>query len=95
MDANIVDKISHLLNEEKWTRAAIGSFSVSNFEELDSIIKEIADYEGYPIIDLYYKSGVNDANLPTLCYDQYLHPNERGMQLIANMIYPEMEKLVR
>ena len=45
MDANIVDKISHLLNEEKWTRAAIGSYSVSNFEELDSIIKEIADDE--------------------------------------------------
>ncbi|MBO7047397.1 MAG: transcription elongation factor GreA [Spirochaetia bacterium] len=45
MDANIVDRISHLLNEEKWTRAAIGSYSVSNFEELDSIIKEIADDE--------------------------------------------------
>ena len=45
MDSNITDKISHLLNEEKWTRAAIGSFSVSNFEELDSIISEIADDE--------------------------------------------------
>ena len=45
MDSNITDKISHLLNEEKWTRAAIGSFSVSNFEELDSIINEIADDE--------------------------------------------------
>ena len=45
MDSNITDKISHLLNEEKWTRAAISSFSVSNFEELDSIIKEIADDE--------------------------------------------------
>ncbi|MBQ3648112.1 MAG: transcription elongation factor GreA [Spirochaetia bacterium] len=45
MDSNITDKISHLLNEEKWTRAAIGSYSVSNFDELDSIIKEIADDE--------------------------------------------------
>ncbi len=45
MDSNITDKISHLLTEEKWTRAAIGSFSVSNFEELDSIINEIADDE--------------------------------------------------
>ena len=45
MDSNITDKISHLLNEEKWTRAAISSFSVSNFDELDSIIKEIADDE--------------------------------------------------
>ena len=45
MDSNITEKISHLLNEEKWTRAAISSFSVSNFDELDSIIKEIADDE--------------------------------------------------
>ena len=45
MDTNITERISHLLNEEKWTRAAIGSFSVSNFDELDSIIKEIADDE--------------------------------------------------
>lgn len=45
MDSNIIEKISHLLNEEKWTRAAITSYSVSNFEELDSIIKEIADDE--------------------------------------------------
>ncbi len=45
MDSNITDKISHLLNEEKWSRAAIGSFSVSNFDELDSIIKDIADDE--------------------------------------------------
>ncbi len=45
MDSNITDKISHLLNEEKWTRAAISSFSVSNFDEFDSIIKEIADDE--------------------------------------------------
>ena len=45
MDSIITDKISHLLNEEKWTRAAISSFSVSNFDELDNIIKEIADDE--------------------------------------------------
>ena len=45
MDSNITDKISHLLNEEKWTRSAISSYSVSNFEELDSIINEIADDE--------------------------------------------------
>lgn len=45
MDSNITDKISHLLNEEKWTRAAISSFSVSSFDELDSIISEIADAE--------------------------------------------------
>ena len=45
MDSNITAKISHLLNEEKWTRATISSFTLANFEELDSIINEIADAE--------------------------------------------------
>lgn len=45
MNSEIVEKINHLLNEEKWTRAAIGSYSVENFKELDAIIAEITDDE--------------------------------------------------
>ena len=45
MNSEIVEKINHLLNEEKWTRAAISSYSVENFRELDSIIGEISDEE--------------------------------------------------
>ena len=45
MNSDIIERINHLLNEEKWTRAAISSFSVENFKELDSIIGEITDEE--------------------------------------------------
>ena len=45
MNSDIVEKINHLLNEEKWTRAAISSYSVENFKELDAIIGEISDDE--------------------------------------------------
>ncbi len=45
MNSDIIEKINHLLNEEKWTRAAISSYSVENFKELDSIIEGITDEE--------------------------------------------------
>lgn len=45
MNSEIIERINHLLNEEKWTRAAISSYSVENFKELDSIIEEIQDEE--------------------------------------------------
>jgi transcription elongation factor GreA len=37
----MIDKIQELLNEEKWTRATISSYTVTNFEELDTIIEQI------------------------------------------------------
>ncbi|MGM0431674.1 MAG: transcription elongation factor GreA [Spirochaetota bacterium] len=37
----MINKIQELLNEEKWTRATISSYTVSNFEELDKIIEDI------------------------------------------------------
>ncbi|MCK4543420.1 MAG: transcription elongation factor GreA, partial [Spirochaetales bacterium] len=32
--------ITELLNEEKWTRAALNSYTINNFRELDTIIEE-------------------------------------------------------
>lgn len=34
----IIESLSEMLNEEKWTRAAINSYTIGNFEELDQII---------------------------------------------------------
>jgi len=39
----MVSKINDLLNEEKWTRAALSNYTIKNFEELDNSIKEILD----------------------------------------------------
>jgi lysophospholipase L1-like esterase len=58
------------------------------------IIKEVADYEGYPCVDLYHNGGFTDQNMPALCYDN-LHPNDIGMELIASDLYPAMEKICR
>ncbi len=35
---NTIETLSEMLNEEKWTRAAINSYTIGNFEELDSLI---------------------------------------------------------
>ncbi len=34
----VVNKVNELLNEEKWTRAALNSYTISNFNELDTLI---------------------------------------------------------
>lgn len=34
-----VDSISEMLNEEKWTRTSLNSYTINNFEELDGIIE--------------------------------------------------------
>ncbi|MEW5816281.1 MAG: transcription elongation factor GreA, partial [Spirochaetota bacterium] len=37
--------INELLNEEKWTRATLNSYTINNFKELDTLIEEIIDEE--------------------------------------------------
>ncbi|NQT58007.1 MAG: transcription elongation factor GreA [Bacteroidetes bacterium] len=34
----MIEKMTEMLNEEKWTRATINSYSVSNFEDLDDLL---------------------------------------------------------
>jgi transcription elongation factor GreA len=40
MSEQTVSKIRQLLNEEKWTRATLNSYTIGNFKELDTIIDE-------------------------------------------------------
>ena len=43
----LIQRLGERLNEEKWTRTALGNYTVANFEELDAIVREIheADLE--------------------------------------------------
>ncbi|QEN07582.1 transcription elongation factor GreA [Oceanispirochaeta crateris] len=41
MSDEMISKISDLLNEEKWTRAALSNYTIKNFEELDESVEEI------------------------------------------------------
>ncbi|MBN1524405.1 MAG: transcription elongation factor GreA [Spirochaetales bacterium] len=40
MSENLLKNINELLNEEKWTRAALNSYTIGNFQELDELIKQ-------------------------------------------------------
>ena len=41
----VVNKVNELLNEEKWTRATLNSYSINHLKELDSIIEGSEDPE--------------------------------------------------
>lgn len=43
MSTQSVKAVSELLNEEKWTRATLNSYSINNFQELDAIIADVID----------------------------------------------------
>ncbi len=40
MATELVKTITDLLNEEKWTRATLNSYSISNFKDLDTLIEQ-------------------------------------------------------
>ncbi|ULQ59894.1 transcription elongation factor GreA [Brucepastera parasyntrophica] len=40
MSESLVKTVQDMLNEEKWTRATISNYSISNFKELDDILKQ-------------------------------------------------------
>ncbi len=40
MAVNVVQKLSELLNEEKWTRATLNNYIIKNFTDLDQLIVE-------------------------------------------------------
>ncbi len=45
MSENLLKSVNELLNEEKWTRATLNSYSVTNFKELDKIIIQVREDE--------------------------------------------------
>lgn len=74
MSENIINKIENLLNEEKWTRATLGNYTIANFEELDELIKEVMHTE-------------NEAEVKQICDDQLEHTKNSIIALyIAGII---------
>jgi transcription elongation factor GreA len=41
MSGKLLEKVGELLNEEKWTRAALNNYTVNNFKELDDVLDEV------------------------------------------------------
>ncbi len=40
MSESLIKSVQDMLNEEKWTRATISNYSISNFKDLDAVIRE-------------------------------------------------------
>lgn len=40
MSESLIKSVQDMLNEEKWTRATISNYSIGNFKELDTLIRE-------------------------------------------------------
>jgi transcription elongation factor GreA-like protein/transcription elongation GreA/GreB family factor len=60
MASTIAKSVSELLNEEKWTRAALNSYTTHNFQELDKTIQDITGVE-------------SETEVRTLCDEHLSH----------------------
>ncbi len=61
--------------------------------EYADLIRQIAEYESIPVADFFALCG-NQRNLATLSIDQALHPNDRGYQLMADVLVKAMKKVL-
>lgn len=60
MSDAIIRSVTELLNEEKWTRATLNSYTIHNFQELDEVIIKIQD-------------GKLKTEVKTLCEEHLQH----------------------
>ena len=62
-------------------------------EEYADIIREIAAYESFPVADFFAEAG-GQRQLDNWSYDTALHPNDEGMQIMANILIQAFEKIL-
>lgn len=62
---DLTSQVNELLNEEKWTRAALNNYTVNNFKELDSMLDQI------------FENGMEDEILETC--EEHLHHTKNSI----------------
>lgn len=62
-------------------------------EEYANIIRQIAAYESFPVADFFAECG-GQRQLDNWSYDTALHPNDEGMQIMANVLIQAFEKIL-
>ena len=62
-------------------------------EEYVNIIRQIAAYESFPVADFFAEAG-GQRQLDNWSYDTALHPNDAGMQIMANILIQAFEKIL-
>ena len=58
-----------------------------------NIIRQIAEYEGFPLADFYAECG-GQRDLARMSMDTALHPNDEGYQMMANVLIPALKKVI-
>ena len=58
-----------------------------------NIIRQIAEYEGFPLADFYAECG-GQRDLARMSMDQALHPNDEGHQMMANVLIQALKKVI-
>ena len=71
--------------------------SLGTWEEADGLrqskneaIREIAEYYGIPVIDLWSKAGITPYNAKSH-YNDWLHPNQYGYRRLAECVYRHLK----
>lgn len=59
-----------------------------------NIIRQIGEYEGFPVADFYAECG-GQRDLRNMSMDSALHPNDRGHQMMANVLVKAIEKVLQ
>jgi lysophospholipase L1-like esterase len=62
-------------------------------QEYADIIRQIAAYESFPVADFFAECG-GQRQLDNWSYDTALHPNDDGMQIMANVLIQAFEKIL-
>ena len=62
-------------------------------EEYANVIRQIAAYESFPVADFFAECG-GQRQLDNWSYDTALHPNDDGMQIMANVLIQAFEKIL-
>ena len=57
------------------------------------IVRQIAAYESFPVADFFAECG-GQRQLDNWSYDTALHPNDEGMQIMANVLIQAFEKIL-
>lgn len=63
-------------------------------EEYANVIRQIAAYESFPVADFFAEAG-GQRQLDNWSYDTALHPNDEGMQIMANILIQAFEKILQ
>ena len=62
-------------------------------QEYADLVRQIAAYESFPVADFFAECG-GQRQLDNLSYDTALHPNDDGMQIMANVLIQAFEKIL-